>query len=238
MIYLAWSGGLDSTYALVELLRQGYPVHAHHTSIYYQWLRYPTDSDEERPHIAQSRTIGETQACRAIAKHLHQLGYEFDYTETAVDFGSEISCLDIFFMTLPFILNEAKANGITDTDRLLFAVSDKDSHEQFTPQYSSMFQQFVRAYCDEIAPVFLRFGRWQSREAHIKALGEEIANMTVSCSRPKFIDGEWVPCGSAKKFDSIYQRHISRYESLKACTCADMLGLLPKYDNGWAKNEV
>ena len=233
MIYLAWSGGLDSTYALVELLRAGYSVHAHH--VYYEFGRHSfTKDEEERAFLAWSRAKAEQKACLDIREYLKNEGFQFGYTETTLDFNTNPVRLDIFLVCLPYILNEAFQRGVSDTDRIVLSFNNQDSEQYRSMWFEEIWRSLVKPYCDWAGTTHIpviRFGQWQDRAAHVDALGQEIASFTMSCTRPHFINGDWVPCGSDEKV--IRKWAQPERSGRKACSCAQMIGLVPRYSGGW-----
>lgn len=232
MIYLAWSGGLDSTYALVELLRRGYSVHAHHVSVIWG-QRFATGEEQRR--LALDRAEAELSACVAIRERLLADGFSFGFSTSRVDWRDRQMRIADDMGTMPHVLNEAMIRNVQGTDRIVYGANDEDYPEGAPLE---KWRSLVGAHCDWVGvhpPPVVRFGQWQSRAAHVAALGLDLANLTMSCRRPKMIDGEWTPCGSRKKFTS---RWTKRWPHARACTCEKLIDLIPRYADGWAKDET
>lgn len=234
MIFLAWSGGLNSTYALYEALRRDMPVHAHHVRHELNHHRFfMADGVLDRAAMAEAakaRTLAEWDAVIEIRAILRKAGYDFEFSHSALDWSGNDFRLDDTYVVLAHVLNCAVGGVQRDDDRLVFG-ADSGDYATGTPLYD--WQGIVNAHARAVSlhpPICEIYGRWASPKEQFFALPEAVRGLVMSCRRPRMIDGEWTPCGSRETYDLPGR---ARWEGrARPCSCAKLADFDPR--KGWA----
>ncbi len=196
-----WSGGLDSTYALARLLNDtGDEVYAHHIH-----LNAPRDDAKAR----SRRCEFEAQAISRLVAPLKSRYRNFDYSESRADVTA-FPCFARETTTAMFFAAQlAMSRGFTPFDRVVFGVNDEDPRwRPGTELYSlrrMLMNRILRAVWEsEEIPYLYVFSPRPSKADAFGYLGEELAQLTVSCRHPEagglgFAEDTVRPCNSCAK---------------------------------------
>ena len=100
----------------------------------------------------------------------------------------------------------------------------------FTKYRQSVVDMIFETETDR--PTYTHLKPYPTREQMIRDLPPEVLDMTVSCGNPKFIDGQWVPCGQHSGFQFYLYEEDRKGQCFK---CSILSRWLPRYryDNGW-----
>jgi len=184
-----WSGGLDSTYTLVRLLRETRDV------VYSHFVRLPGERFElEEQAIARLRT--------ALAGRVREYAHTASRLDPGCAPGADAALLAFLAARV------AAGLGFTPFDRLLLGVNG-DRDPGWDPRTAACalrrarIARAVRAAwgCDEVPQLYL----WEPRPLRAQMrryLGPALAALTVSCTRPMRAEGEGAPlrsCGRCER---------------------------------------
>ena len=173
---LLWSGGLDSTYALLRLLR--------------------TTQDRVFTHHVQCRGVDtwrgefEDQAIERLRARLREHDRSFVHTRSTLDL-LELSGRGIDISMLAFMAAQAAmTHNLTPFDRILIGVNG-DSDPGWNPDSAACALRRTRIAralraawgCDEVPQIYLWLPRPLQAEM-VSTLGEDLHKLTVSCLRP------------------------------------------------------
>ena len=240
MIYLAWSGGLNSTYALWEMLRRGLPVHAHHVRHTTTDLRFFTCAAGKADRAAgaaagRARMEAEWDAIMAMRARLMLHAPEFEFTDSVADWTNSELWLDERHVVLMHLVNCAVRREYSPRDRLVIA-GDAGEYAVSLPIYQ------LQALANEFAAAvghkerrFEIFGHWLTPAQQFEALPGVLQDLVMSCRRPMMIHGRWTPCGSTRAYASPAKARWG--DRKRPCNCARLVEFAPRYRNGWAANE-
>jgi 7-cyano-7-deazaguanine synthase in queuosine biosynthesis len=215
---LLWSGGLDSTYSLVRLLR--------------------TTKDQVFTHHVQCRGVDawrgeyERRAIDRLRSVLRNCDRSFVHTRCCLDL-LELSGRGIDISLLAFMAGQAAmSHGLTPFDRILVGVNgDRDPGWDPDSAACALRRRRIAGAlraawgCDEVPQVYFWLPR-PSQAEMLSTLGKELRALTVSCLRPSpgpltaghgagatqtvttnnsrtlHACGECAKCGRAKRMDS------------------------------------
>jgi len=219
-VLVGWSGGLDSTWAVWDLLQRG-PVRAHHVCLFYMHRRFGALARD------RDRVAAERAAVKAMAGWLRERGLEIALSFSAIDWGGSRLHIGDVEMVLPHLVNEARGAAIAIGSNAgdYGGPDDDDPERRWTALAGAL-----GLYAPLPGPV-LRHGKALTRAEQIARMPPELVGMTMSCRRPRLVDGVWTPCGSRKRGPT------PRNDGMAPCTCAALVDLLPRYANGWLKEE-
>ena len=198
-----WSGGLDSTYALLRLLRESDDaVFSHHVRI----------DRGARAAAAARRADCEAAAVQRLLAPLQEAARPFHHGTSRVDLrglGGAACAITGDAALLGFLAAHATmAHGFTPFDRVLVGVNG-DADPGWQPDTAACALRRARLAralraawgCDEVPLIYL----WEPRPTKAAMrdyLGDAIASRTVSCLRPRPAgegDAVLVPCGECAK---------------------------------------
>ena len=231
-VYVAWSGGLDSTWALYDLLRRDHvSVRAHHVRYILRQDRF--EDDRNAYQVAKDRADAEDDAIDAMYAWFHDHGATFSLTRTLLDDGDYPSAGRGNFERMKFllqVLDQAVGDGADERDLIVFGTNVKDHGRFGLYELKNMVAMAALVVPYIGAPkVTLAANSRMTREAMVEDLPPELTDMTMSCRRPRKVDGVWQPCGATWAFGTL--DHWA--ETVKPCTCAEMVDLLSRYRDGW-----
>jgi len=191
-----WSGGVDSSYSLLRLLREtDDEVFTHHV----QLLRGSSDG------APPLRGALEGRAIEALGEAITRRERIFCHTTSRVDpglVGAGAGAALLAFMAA----RVAMVSGFTPFDRIMLGVNG-DRDPGWNPETAACAMRRARLArairaafgCDEVPQIYL----WEPRpaKAHMVAyLGHELAVLTASCLRPAPDEhGTPVACGGCGK---------------------------------------
>lgn len=198
-----WSGGLDSTYALLRLLRESDDaVFSHHVRI----------ERGARAGAAARRADYEAAAVQRLLAPLQETARPFHHGTSRVDLGGlgGAACAITGEAALLGFLaaHAAMAHGFTPFDRVLVGVNG-DADPGWQPDTAACALRRARLAralraawgCDEVPLIYL----WEPRPTKAAMrdyLGDAIASRIASCLRPRPAgedDAALVPCGECAK---------------------------------------
>lgn len=191
-----WSGGLDSTYALLRLLEQtADEVFSHH-------VRVVRTADDPAAHAAR----WQADAIARLHGRLVARARNFEHSSSCVDLGGTVgACVDAALLAF-MAAQAARVHGFTPFDRVLVGVN-ADEDPGWAPDSAACALRRVRLAralraafgCDEVPQIYL----WEPRpdKATMAAfLGRALVPATVSCLHPVVHGGaDAQPCGSCRK---------------------------------------
>ena len=197
-----WSGGLDSTYALVRLLESGDDeVLAHH-------VRLTTRSDDGRRPSA--RGDYEARAVESIRALLADRYRPFNYGESRIDLAAlDMPALETTVAV--FVAAQvALGHGFTPFDRILLGASRDDGRAWQPESIAFAFRRTVllrvlRAVWEsEEVPFLYLFNPRPTRQEEADALPLDVYAATASCRDPDPFEtglGElrYRPCGACRQ---------------------------------------
>ena len=231
-VYLGWSGGLDSTFALYDMLVGGYTVHAHHVHMVYGHGRFFEDEAQKRE-AALDRADAEGAAVADMDAWLRGQGFAFELSRSAVDIPG-IMRLSDENVVLPHIANVAMAAGIGPRDCIVLGTNDGDYRWGYDARPA---RDIIAVHCrnmNSICPPIVRYGRRQSRKVHARLLPKALADAFMSCRRPRVVNGVWTPCGSMTSYASPC---LAKYPIPRPCSCAELVEWSPRYRAGYLAKE-
>lgn len=173
---LLWSGGLDSTYSLVRLLR--------------------TTQDQVFTHHVQCRCVDawrgefEQQAIERLRTKLREHDRSFVHTRSSLDL-SELSGRGVDISMLAFMAAQAAmTHNLTPFDRIVIGVNGDcdpgwDPNSAACALRRTRIARALRAAwgCDEVPQIYLWLPRPLQAEM-VSTLGAQLHKLTVSCLRP------------------------------------------------------
>jgi len=197
-----WSGGIDSTYCLLRLLRESADaVFSHHVRI---------ERGLSSGALAR-RADFQAAAVQRLLVVLQETARPFHHSTSRVDL-SGIGAATGEAALLGFLAaHAAMAHGFTPFDRVLVGVN-ADADPGWQPDSAACALRRARLAralraawgCDEVPQIYL----WEPRPAKAQMrdyLGEDIASRTVSCLRPRTVEAcaeegaGLAPCGDCVK---------------------------------------
>ncbi len=193
-----WSGGLDSTYALVRVLEgSDDEVYAHH-------VRATTRSDEGRRPSA--RGDYEARAVESLRALLADRYRPFEYGESRIDIADLAQPAPETTVAAFFAAQVALGHGFTPFDRILLGASHDDGRAWQPDSVAFAFRRTVllrtvRAVWEsEEVPFVYLFNPRPTRQEEADALPLDLYAATASCRDPDPFEtglGElrYRPCG-------------------------------------------
>jgi 7-cyano-7-deazaguanine synthase in queuosine biosynthesis len=181
-----WSGGLDSTYSLVRLLREsGDEVHAHHV---HRNARTPDGRRRSRICEYEARAVAALRTALAD-------GYRpFEYTESRVDLAAFPERARDSTVAMFFAAQAAMSARLTPFDRIVLGVNADDDGDWAPGTHACSLRRLIAIRtlkavweCEEVPYLYL----WPERPTrHEEAafLGAELAALTASCRDPELVE--------------------------------------------------
>ena len=190
-----WSGGLDSTYGLVHLLREtNDEVYAHHMH-----RLAPHDAGNRSSNACEHEAIAINKMRPYIAKNFR----EFHHSESKVDLSQFTDFAKDTGTTMFFAAQVAKSFGFTPADRILFTMNSDEDRGNWTPGTSiyelrrmNLVAILKLVWGIEDVPYFYLWPEPPSKQKEANYLPYELFQMTSSCREPR-LDGEGneITCG-------------------------------------------
>lgn len=203
-VLVLWSGGLDSTYTLVKLLKDSHhDVYAHHVI-----KKSRTDDGKTLSHLGKY----EARAVRLMQPWIAQHFRPFAYSESAVDLSAFPNFARDMVTSFFFGAQAAMTWGFQREDKI-FTGENADEDQAGVPelalryrwQYNTLvYQHLVQAVMGtDRAPDLTWLNPAPTRQQQADELPPELYHMAVCCRDPKPIDdnnyeacGVCVPCVS------------------------------------------
>jgi hypothetical protein len=205
---VTWSGGLDSTYGLVRMLKETEDdVHVHHIH------RFSPHDDRGTP--AQS-AIYEAAAVSKMLPIIRGRYRHFTYSESLVDntvfphFAPDAATVLLFAGCV------AKRLGLGPDDRILDIMN---SDEDMDWQPGSIAGQFLRMnslhilkliYRSETIPQLYTYDGIPTKRQEVDYLSADLVAMNASCRAPVLVNGVWQTCGTCRKCRSFAAMGLQR----------------------------
>jgi 7-cyano-7-deazaguanine synthase in queuosine biosynthesis len=191
-----WSGGLDSTYALLRLLEHsGDEVFSHH-------VRVVRAASDPAAHVGACQE----HAIERLHGRLIARARNFEHSSTRVDLGGTAgACVDAALLAF-MAAQAARVHRFTPFDRVLVGVN-ADEDPGWAPDSAACALRRARLAralraawgCDEVPQIYL----WEPRPdkaAMAAFLGRALVPATVSCLHPVAHGGaDAQPCGACRK---------------------------------------
>ena len=191
---VVWSGGLDSTYALVRLLRETEDeVFAHHIH-----FRGRNDAGDRVSHKCEY----ETQAIARLRPYIERNYRPFTYSESWLDISAFKRFARDTATAMFFAAQAAMSYGFTPRDRIILGIN-RDEDVRWMPGTDSyryrrmMTVRMLKAVFEsEEVPYFFLFEPRPSKQEEADFLPYELFGLTVSCRDPVLADGKFETCGA------------------------------------------
>ena len=232
-----WSGGLDSTYTLVRLLREtDDAVFAHH--VHYN-VRRPTGAGRS------CRCEYEAGAVSRLLPTIRAEYRNFEYGESRLDITTFSQFARDETTVMYFAAQAALSYGLTPFDRILLGVNASDDVEWRTGTHACALRRLLAAQvlravweCDQVPFIYLWDPR-PSKQIEAEYLPRELFEMTVSCRDPiarerGFSDVQLTPCESCERCRT--RAEVQFAESLVGV--ADKVRSVPQQDIQSARTPV
>jgi hypothetical protein len=204
---VTWSGGLDSTYGLVRVLREeADEIHVHHIH------RFAPHDDNSDP--AQSCGY-EAAAVGRMLPIIRERYRDFTYSESLVDNTAFPQFAPDATTVLLLAGCVAKRLGFGPEDRIL-DVMNSDEDGDWGPASMSgillrmnslnILKLVSRA---EAIPSLHTYDGIPSKAEEVAYLPPELVEMNASCRAPRLIDGIWRNCGVCRKCRSFARMGVA-----------------------------
>ena len=193
-----WSGGLDSTWTLVKMLRDSDDdVYAHHVH-----KRSRTDDGKQVSNLFQA----ESAAIKAMRAHLAAHYRPFAFSESAVDLTAFSTFARDNTTALFFTLQAAMTWGFQQTDQILTGANGDtdDDDANYSSDVTRYRTQYRRLLWHNLAQAVMQTERvpdmtWlmpaPKRQEEADLIGPDLFRMVVYCRHP-VVEGEaFLPCG-------------------------------------------
>jgi hypothetical protein len=194
---VTWSGGLDSTYGLVRMLKETEDeIHVHHIH------RFALHDDHGTP--AQS-ALYEAAAVSKMLPILRSRYRSFTYSESLVDNTAFSQFSPDAATVLVMAGCVAKRLGFGPKDRILDVMN---SDEDMDWQPGSMAGRFLRMnslhilkliYGSEAIPQLYTYDGIPTKREEVEYLPADLVAMNASCRAPMLVEGMWKRCGVCRK---------------------------------------
>lgn len=174
------SGGLDSTFSLVRLLREtDDEILAHH-------IHMMTDT---------GRYLPEAESCRRIVKYCETNFRPFSYTESAIDhrrFAAHGVDLVAAGLVAGAVASSYHRIHSRRVDRWVLGRSAEETARNWRFR---MARNVCEYNCQFVQPPELYFPEPRSQQEQVDYLPPELFEMTWSCRFPRKTGDTYVPCG-------------------------------------------
>ncbi len=193
-----FSGGIDSTYSLVRLLRETRDlVYAHHVHFI---------DPRQQPGKADFEALA--PRARAPLKWLKKHLRDFEYSQSLVDLSMFATGARETASLMYFAAQASMNYGFSPFDRILLGVN-ADMDPGWNPESSAyawrrtLLVRMLRSVweCDEVPHLYLWNPR-PSKRAMLEYLPAELAELTFSCTAPVSDSRrpqEQIPCGQCSR---------------------------------------
>lgn len=221
---LAFSGGLDSTFALFDLYQRGETVTTCHLSHYYIQEQFST-KERSALRVASDRVAAELSAARKIIAWFEEQGINIPLKIMTIDWHGQrlqrTTTNSLIINCLVIQASEAQA------DHIIFGTNAGETWEV------SSYQDLVfKSKTGTLSPQIQLYGRELTRQEQINRLPKDLVDLTMSCRHPKLINGIWTPCGSEKRWGT---NELPDHIYTNKCKCHMLRQLLERYRDGWSK---
>lgn len=205
---LMWSGGLDSTYALVRLLSETHDeVIAHH--VHYLGGEPGSASGAPGSSRRERLTAFEAQAVTALLPRLRESYRDFSYSESRLDLSALAQTSSMLSVSLFVAAQVALDRGLTPFDRIVVGASAGSGFEWRPRTYAHAFRrlastQLLQAVWESraVPQIFV----WQpapTRLSERAALTDDLLERVAGCVHPQPLGGDltaarYVPCGTCE----------------------------------------
>jgi diphthamide synthase (EF-2-diphthine--ammonia ligase) len=194
---VTWSGGLDSTYGLVRVLREtDDDIHVHHIH------RFAPHDDKSDP--AQSSQY-EAAAVGRMLPIIRERYRDFTYSESLVDNTAFPQFAPDATTVLLFAGCVAKRLGFGAQDRILDVMnSDEDgdwgpaSMSGILLRMNSLNVLKLVSRTDAV-PALHTYDGIPSKAEEVAYLPRDLVDMNASCRAPRLVGGAWRNCGICRK---------------------------------------
>ena len=209
-----FSGGIDSTYSLVRLLKETQDlVYAHHVNF------IDSDSGPEYTNI-DSVAWSVREPVEWIRTHLR----DFEYSQSLVDLSMFATCARENTSLMYFAAQAAMNYGFSPFDRILLGVN-ADTDPGWHPDSAvyawrrTLLVRMLRSVweCDEVPHLYFWSPR-PSKHAMLEYLPTELGKLTFSCSSPvkdQSNPGNRVACGSCLRCQ--WRSRVNRFQEASLC---------------------
>lgn len=181
-----FSGGLDSTAMLVQLLAQSdEPLRVHHIHL----------------HNAEGRAEAERRAVEAIVAGCRARYRPFRYSESALDFRG-LEAIPIDYLSIAFVACQVAIDTPGCRRVAVGSLSRDTDIENRSARQRRVFDEMYACYrarelgepgLEWTYPVYRR-----TKRELAAALPRELLELTWSCRRPVSVPGGFRPCGGCK----------------------------------------
>ncbi len=209
-----FSGGIDSTYSLVRLLKETQDlVYAHHVSF------IGSKSGSEVTNL-DSVALSVREPIAWIRSNLR----DFEYSQSLVDLSMFATRARENTSLMYFAAQAAMNYGFSPFDRILLGVN-ADADPGWHPDSAvyawrrTLLVRMLRSVweCDEVPHLYFWNPR-PSKHAMLEYLPTELARLTFSCSKPTIDEsnsGRPVACGSCSRCQ--WRNRVSRFQDGVLC---------------------
>jgi hypothetical protein len=204
---VTWSGGLDSTYGLVRVLREtDDEIFVHHIH------RFAPHDDKNDP--AQSCRYEATAVGRMLPL-IRERYRDFAYSESLVDNTSFPQFAPDATTVLLFAGCMAKRLRFGPEDRILDVMnSDEDgdwgpgSMSGILLRMNSLNILKLVLRNEEVSPLYT-YENIPSKAEEVAYLPRELVELNASCRAPRLVDGVWQNCGICRKCRSFAKMGVT-----------------------------
>ena len=196
-----WSGGLDSTYTLVRLLKETEDeVFAHH-------IHRNARRDDGKDLAATCEY--EREAVAAMRAYINRHYRSFSYSESAVDLTAFSAFARDTATSMFFAAQAAMTYQFSPFDRIMIGVNrDEDTrwieHTETYKFRRMMVNQMLKAVWEsEDVPFFYLWTPRPTKQAEADYLPLELFRLTASCRSPTREGARWVVCGTCAECSTL-----------------------------------
>lgn len=196
-LLVTWSGGLDSTYGLVRVLKEtSDEIFVHHIHRFA-----PHDNSSQ----AALSSRYEAHAVERMLPLIRARYRDFAYSESLVDNTAFPQFAPDATTVLLFAGCTAKRLGFGPDDRIL-DVMNSDEDEHWGPE--SLSGQFLRMNSlsilklvlrSELIPQLYTYDGIPTKTQEVEYLPRDLVAMNASCRAPELVNDEWRNCGTCRK---------------------------------------
>jgi hypothetical protein len=206
-LLVTWSGGLDSTYGLVRVLKETEDdVFVHHIHRFA-----PHDNTSQ----AALSSGYEAHAVSRMLPLIRDRYRDFAYSESLVDNTSFPQFAADATTVLLFAGCMARRLGFGADDRILDVMnSDEDEHwglESLSGQFLRMNSLNILKLVlrTELVPQLYTYEGIPTKAQEVEYLPRDLVELNASCRAPTWIDGAWRNCGLCRKCRSFAQMGVT-----------------------------
>jgi 7-cyano-7-deazaguanine synthase in queuosine biosynthesis len=196
-----WSGGLDSTYTLVRLLKEtDDEVFAHHV---HRNARRDDGTD-----LAATCEY-ERQAATVMRTYMSEHYRPFTYSESSIDLTAFSAFARDTATSMFFAAQAAMTYQFSPFDRIMIGVNrDEDARWiENTETYKfrrMMVNQMLKAVWEsEDVPFFYLWTPRPTKQAEADYLPLELFQLTASCRNPSREGARWIVCGTCAECSTL-----------------------------------